>query len=169
LKVAGRAVTVRTEPGDASKPTEAVEVAKRGDLIVIDASGSVESACWGGNDSTASKQKGLSAVIVDGAIRDTAEIREMRFPAWAKAVTPKTGGPKRGGEINIPIECGGIRVNPGDIVMADDDGVVVVPQREAIEVLARSMEREALEKGITKKVLEGLTLSEALRAMHLTE
>jgi RraA family protein len=169
VKVAGYAVTVRTEPGDASKPTEAVELAKSGDIIVIDAKGSDESACWGGNDSIGSKQKGLSGVIVDGAIRDTAEIRQMRFPTWARSATPRTGGPRRGGETNVPIECGGVRVTPGDIIMADDDGVVVIPQREAAEVLARSIQREALEKGIMRKVLDGLTLSEALRAMHPTE
>jgi 3-hexulose-6-phosphate synthase/6-phospho-3-hexuloisomerase len=169
IKVAGRAVTVRTEPGDPGKPTEAVGIATKGDIIVIDARGSEESACWGGNDSIGSKVKGLSAVIVDGAIRDTAEIMDMHFPTWCRAVTPRVGGEKRGGEINVPITCGGVRVNPGDVIMADDDGIVVIPSEEAAEVLEKSIEREALEKGIKAKVLEGLTLAEAGYAMHLPE
>jgi 3-hexulose-6-phosphate synthase/6-phospho-3-hexuloisomerase len=169
VKISGRAITVRTEPGDARIPTEAVGLAKKGDVIVIDAKGFEESACWGGNDSIGSKQKGLSAVIVDGAVRDTAEIREMAFPTWAKAITPRTGGGKGGGEMNIPITCGGITVNPGDIVVADEDGVVVVPKEQARDILAKSIEREKMEQGIKQKVLEGLTLAEALRALHLTE
>jgi regulator of RNase E activity RraA len=169
VKIAGRAVTVRTEPGDASKPTEAVGLARKGDIIVIDAGGSEESACWGGNDSIGSKTKGLSGVIVDGAVRDTAEIREMGFPTWARAVTPRTGGGKGGGEVNVPIECGGVGISPGDIVVADDDGVVVVPRGEADEVLQRSIAREALEKGIMKKVLDGLTLADALASFHFEE
>lgn len=169
LKIAGRAVTVRTPPGDAGKPTEAVEIANKGDVIVIDARGFEESACWGGNDSNGSKRKGLSAVIVDGAIRDTAEILEMKFPTWAKAVTPRTGGGVGRGEINIPIECGGILVNPGDIIVADDDGVVVIPKASVRDVLQKTIEREALEKGIMKKVREGLTLKEALDSYHFKE
>jgi regulator of RNase E activity RraA len=169
VKISGRAVTVQTEPGDASKPTEAVGLARKGDIIVIDARGFEESACWGGNDSIGSKTKGLSGVIVDGAVRDTAEIREMGFPTWAKAVTPRTGGGKGGGAVNIPIVCGGVSISPGDIVVADDDGVVVVPKDEANAILQRSIAREALEKGITKKVLEGLTLADALASFHFKE
>jgi regulator of RNase E activity RraA len=166
VKVCGRAVTVRTPPGDARKPTEAVELATKGDVIVIDAKGFEESACWGGNDSCGSKEKQLSAVVIDGAVRDTAEIRELGFPTWTKAVTPRTGGSVGGGEINVPIECGGVVVHPGDIIMADDDGVVVVPKNEAQGVLRESIKREALEKNIAKKVREGLTLAQALDAAH---
>lgn len=166
LKVCGRAVTVRAQPGDASKPTEAVAVAKKGEVIVIDAAGYEESACWGGNDSNASLRKGLSAVIVDGAVRDTTEIRQHGFPTWAKAVTPRTGGGAGGGEVGVPVRCGGIVVRPGDIVMADDDGVVVVPREKESEVLARAVDREALEKGIAAKVNGGATLAQALKEIH---
>jgi 3-hexulose-6-phosphate synthase/6-phospho-3-hexuloisomerase len=169
VKISGRAVTVRTEPGDARKPTEAVELAKKGEVIVIDAAGFEESACWGGNDSIGSKQKGLSAVIIDGAVRDTAEIMEMAFPTWVKSVTPNTGGGKGGGAINIQITCGGVSVNPGDIVVADDDGVVVIPKDMAQEILAKTIERENMERGIKEKVLGGMTLQEALVAIHLIE
>jgi 3-hexulose-6-phosphate synthase / 6-phospho-3-hexuloisomerase len=169
VKISGRAVTVRTEPGDARKPTEAVELAKKGEVIVIDAAGFEESACWGGNDSIGSKQKGLSAVIIDGAVRDTAEIMEMAFPTWVKSVTPNTGGGKGGGAINIPITCGGVSVNPGDIVVADDDGVVVIPKDMAQEILAKTIDRENMERGIKERVLGGMTLQEALVAIHLIE
>lgn len=166
VKVCGRAVTVRAQPGDASKPTEAVELARKGDVIVVDAAGYEETACWGGNDSNGSLHKGLSAVIVDGAIRDTAEIRQHGFPTWARAVTPRTGGGVSGGEVNVAIKCGGVVVRPGDIVMADDDGIVVIPREREKEILAKAIDREALEKGIAKRVNEGATLAEALRAIH---
>jgi 3-hexulose-6-phosphate synthase/6-phospho-3-hexuloisomerase len=169
VKISGRAVTVRTEPGDARKPTEAVELAKKGEVIIIDAAGFQESACWGGNDSIGSKTKGLSAVIVDGAVRDTLEIVDMAFPTWAKAVTPNTGGGKGGGAINVQIICGGVTVNPGDLVVADDDGVVVIPKDMAEGVLAKTIEREDMERGIKEKVLSGMTLREALVAIHLVE
>src|SRR5271170_3552486 len=162
VKISGRAVTVRTEPGDARKPTEAVELAKKGEVIVIEAAGFEESACWGGNDSIGSKQKGLSAVIVDGAVRDTAEIIEMAFPTWAKAVTPNTGGGKGGGAVNVTITCGGVSVNPGDLIVADDDGVVVIPRDMAQGILAKTIERENMERGIKEKVLGGMTLQEAV-------
>lgn len=161
-RVCGRAVTVRAQPGDASKPTEAVGRAKKGEVIVIDAQGYEESACWGGNDSNASVHKGLSGVVIDGAVRDTTEIRHHGFPTWAKAVTPRSGAAVGGGEVEVPINCGGVVVRPGDIVMADDDGVVVVPREREKEILLKAIEREGFEKRIAAKVDKGSTLAQAL-------
>ncbi len=162
VTIAGRAVTVRTGPGDPRKPTEAIEQARPGDVIVIEARSSEESACWGGGDSTGSFHRGLSGAVVDGAIRDVAAIRALGFPVWARSITPKTGEPTGVGEINVQIQCGGVIVNPGDIVIADDDGVAVVPAQEAESVLQRSIEREAAEQAVMQEIRNGLGILEAL-------
>ena len=162
VTVAGRAVTVRTEPGDPKKPTEAVTIAGRGDIIVIEARSSQETACWGGVDSFASTQGGLAGAIVDGAVRDTAEIRAIGFPVWSRAVTPKTSEAVGRGEINVQIQCGGVVVNPGDIVVADDDGVVVVPGNEAAIVLEASIKRERIEQRIKQEIRSGANVLEAI-------
>ena len=161
VTIAGRAITVRTGIGDPTKPTEAIELASSGDIIVIAAAGSEESACWGGCDSTGSSHRGLSGAVVDGAIRDVAEIRSLRFPVWARSTTPLTGEATGEGEINVPIRCGGVLVNPGDIVVADDDGVAVVPSGEAEAVLEEAIKREHLEQAVMQEIRNGLGILEA--------
>ena len=106
----GRAVTVRTYPGDWAKPVEAIDVAEPGDVIVID-SGGVGPAVWGELATQSAIQKGISGVVVNGAIRDSGEIRKLQFPAFAKLVMPNAGEPKGFGEIGIPINISGITID----------------------------------------------------------
>lgn len=130
IKLIGNAVTVRTLPGDWAKPVEAIDIAKEGDVIVIDAGG-VGPAIWGELATHSALQKKISGVVVHGAIRDIAEIRKLNFPAFTKMVMPNAGEPKGFGEINIPIQISGIQINPGDWIVGDDDGLMAIPLAEA--------------------------------------
>ena len=130
IKLIGNAVTVKTFPGDWAKPVEAIDIAKEGDVIVIDAGG-VGPAIWGELATHSALQKKISGVVIHGAMRDIAEIRKLNFPAFTKMVMPTAGEPKGFGEINIPILISGIRINPGDWIIGDDDGLMVIPLSEA--------------------------------------
>jgi len=130
IKLVGNAITVRTFPGDWAKPVEAIDVAKEGDVIVIDAGG-VGPAIWGELATHSALQKKISGVVINGAMRDIAEVRKLNFPAFTKIVMPTAGEPKGFGEINTPILISGIRINPGDWIIGDDDGLMVIPLAEA--------------------------------------
>lgn len=130
IKLIGNAVTVRTYPGDWAKPVEAIDVAKEGDVIVIDAGGAGP-AVWGELATHSAMQKKINGVVINGAMRDISEIRKLGFPAFTKMITPAAGEPKGLGEINVPIRISGIQINPGDWVVGDDDGLMVIPLSEA--------------------------------------
>ena len=133
----GPAVTVRSFPGDWAKPVEAIDVAKEGDVIVIDTSG-VGPAVWGELATESAKNKGLAGLVVNGAVRDTGVIRSLSFPVWSKHVTSHAGNPHGLGEINVPIEISAQRICPGDWIVADDDGVMVLPAGRAVEMANRA-------------------------------
>ena len=156
LKMVGPAVTVRTYPGDWAKPVEAIDVANPGEVIVIDAGG-VGPAVWGELATHSCLAKGLKGVVIDGAIRDTPDIREMKFPAFARIITGQAGEPKGLGEINVPITIGGIRVNPGDWVVGDDDGVIVLPKADVVEMTNRAMDCLERENRIRAEIDRGKT------------
>ncbi|MDR4509260.1 MAG: orotidine 5'-phosphate decarboxylase [Candidatus Brocadiaceae bacterium] len=130
FKLIGNAVTVRTCPGDWAKPVEAIDIAQEGDIIVIDAGG-VGPAVWGELATQSALQKKIGGAVVFGAIRDVAEIRKLEFPVFTKMVMPNAGEPKGLGEINVPIHISGIHINPGDWVIGDDDGCMVLPFSDA--------------------------------------
>jgi 3-hexulose-6-phosphate synthase/6-phospho-3-hexuloisomerase len=147
LRMVGRALTVWTYPGDWSKPVEAIDVAEEGQVIVIDAGGKPP-AVWGEKATKSCLQRNLAGVLIDGAIRDVANIREMKFPAFAKIITPVAGEPKGQGMIDVPVKIGGQYIRTGDWIVGDDDGVVVIPQEKAVEVANRAqvvVEREERE------------------------
>jgi len=156
-KMVGQAVTVRTYPGDWAKPVEAIDQAKGGDVIVIDAGG-VGPAVWGELASHSAQEKNLAGVVIDGAVRDVTEIRRMKFPAFAKMITPAAGEPKGFGEIGVPVNISGTKVFPRDWVIGDDDGVIIIPDKKAIEFTNRAMDVLERENRIRKEVKEGGTL-----------
>jgi 3-hexulose-6-phosphate synthase/6-phospho-3-hexuloisomerase len=158
-KMVGRAVTVRTYPGDWAKPVEAIDQAGEGDVIVIDAGGAGP-AVWGELASHSAKGKKLAGVVVDGAVRDVKEIRGMNFPAFAKMITPAAGEPKGFGEIGVPVTISGTTVFPGDWIVGDDDGVMVLPDKKAIEFTNRAMDVLERENRIRKEIQEGGTLGQ---------
>jgi 3-hexulose-6-phosphate synthase/6-phospho-3-hexuloisomerase len=157
LKMIGPAFTVRTYPGDWAKPVEAIDEAPPGSVIVIDAGG-VGPAVWGELATHSCLEKKIAGVVIDGAIRDVVEIRKLKFPAFARIIMPTAGEPKGFGEMGVPVKVGGVRVFPGDWVFGDDDGVVVIPQKRAVEITNRAMDVLEKENRIRKEIKEGGTL-----------
>jgi 3-hexulose-6-phosphate synthase/6-phospho-3-hexuloisomerase len=160
-RIAGKALTVRTYPGDWSKPVEAIDVAEKGDIIVIDAGGTGK-AVWGELASQSCKTKGIVGVVIDGFARDIEDIEKIKFPVFARGAKPAAGEPKGFGEINVPIVCGGVNVKPGDFIVCDSDGVVVVPKEEAVEIANRAQDVFEREDRVREEIKEGSTLSKVL-------
>lgn len=158
VKLIGQAITVRTYPGDFAKPVEAIDKAKKGDVVIIDAGG-VGPVVWGELATHSAIQKELAGVVIDGGIRDVSEIIELKFPAYARIITPSTGEPRGFGEIGIPIKIGGLRVFNGDWLIGDEDGIVVVPQQRAVEIANRAMDVLERENRIREEIKAGGTLS----------
>jgi len=158
-KLVGRAVTVRTYPGDWAKPVEAIEIAKKGEVIVIDAGGT-EPAVWGELASHSAKRKGISGVVIWGAIRDIEEIKKIKFNAFSKLVCSNAGEPRGFGEINVPIQISGILIRPQDYIIGDEDGLVVVPKEKAVEISNRAIDIYEKENRIREEIRRNSTLSE---------
>jgi 3-hexulose-6-phosphate synthase/6-phospho-3-hexuloisomerase len=165
IRMAGRAVTVRTYPGDWAKPVEAIDIAEKGDVIVVDAGG-VGPAIWGELATYSALQRGVAGVVIDGAIRDTHDIAQMKFPAFTRLIMPNAGEPKGFGEIGVPIQVGSHRVENGDWVLGDDDGVVVLPRSMATEYANRSMDVLERENRIRQEIKEGSTLSKVTELLR---
>ncbi|NYT02437.1 MAG: bifunctional hexulose-6-phosphate synthase/ribonuclease regulator [Methanosarcinales archaeon] len=161
-KMVGKAITVQTYQGDWAKPVEAIDEGGPGDVIVI-YNGSRHVAPWGGLATLSCKQKGIEGVVVDGAVRDVDEVRKMNYPLFASAVIPNAGEPKGMGEINAEITCGGQTVRPGDYIIGDDCGVVVVPRERAYEIARRAKEVEKNESRLYEEISRGSTLSQVAR------
>ncbi|MBN2025733.1 MAG: orotidine 5'-phosphate decarboxylase [Actinobacteria bacterium] len=159
LKMAGPALTVRSYPGDWAKPVEAIDLAEEGDVIVIDAGG-MGPALWGELATHSCIQQKAAGVVIDGAIRDTVEIRALGFPAFSRLITPTAGEPKGFGEINVPIKIGGKRIFPGDWMVGDDDGVVVIPRDKVVEIANRAMDVLEKENRLRGEIEAGSTLSQ---------
>ncbi len=163
----GAALTVKLYPGDLVDCLDALAVAQAGDVIVVDAAGETETSIWGGLMAGLCQQKGVVGAVVDGAIRDIDEIKALRFPIFSRAIVPRsTHSPysKRLEpiEVNVPIQCGGVLVSPGDIVLADEIGVVVIPREQAGEVLARAQAQAAQEEATRQRIRQGKTVEEIL-------
>ncbi len=160
-KMVGTAVTVQTFEGDWAKSVEAIDIAEDGDVIVI-YNGSKHIAPWGGLATLSCLNKGIAGIVIDGAVRDIEEIHKLGLPVFASNNVPNAGDPKGFGEINAEIKCGGMEVNPGDYVIGDDNGVVVVPKERAYEIARRAKEVEKSEKRLYDEIKRGSTLSEIL-------
>jgi len=134
-RVVGPAVTVAVPPGDFLLVSAALNQTRKGDVLVIDGRGATARAVWGDYFSTWAQGMGVKAVIIDGATRDVGGIEALRFPVFARGTTsrgPTLLGP---GEVNVPVSCGGVCVQPGDLVVADREGVVVIPLRRLDDLL----------------------------------
>lgn len=161
-KMVGTAVTVQTFMGDWAKPVEAIDVAGRGDVIVI-YNGSRNVAPWGGLATQSCLNKGIAGVVVDGAVRDIDDIRKMDLPVFATCHVPNAGEPKGFGEINSEIVCGNQTVRPGDYIVGDDNGVVVIPRERVYEIARRAKEVEKTEQRLSEEIRRGATLSEVMQ------
>lgn len=137
VHVVGTAITVRLSDGDLEPIVPAVDLLQPGDVLVVDHGGRESLACWGELTSLAAKQRGCVGVVVDGAVANLAEIAGHGLPTFARGVAA-LGGRRlaQGGGVNVPVQCGGVAVHPGDLVLADDDGIVIVPPPRLDDVLA---------------------------------
>ena len=162
VKVAGKALVVRTIAGDWAKPVEAIDMAKKGEIIVIDNGGRTDVAPWGELATWSCVSKGIVGVVIDGAVRDIDGIKETGIAMFAKGVCPNAGEPKGFGEIGAEINCCGQSVRNGDWIVADESGVVVVPKERAYEVARRALEIHKNEVRIRAEIKSGGTLSDLL-------
>ena len=161
-KMVGRAVTVQTFAGDWAKPVEAIDIADPGEVLVI-YNGSDHVAPWGGLATLSCLNKGIGGVVIDGAVRDIDEIEQLDLPVFASSSVPNAGEPKGFGEINAEIVCGAQAVKPGDYIVGDDNGVVVVPKERAYEIARRAKEVEKTERRLYDEIRKGHTLSEIMK------
>jgi len=159
MKMVGPALTVRAYPGDWAKPVEAIDLAEEGDVIIIDAGG-IGPALWGELATHSAIQKKVAGVVIDGAIRDTPEIRSLGFPSFSRLIMPTAGEPKGFGEVNVPVKVGGRRVFPGDWLVGDDDGVMVIPRDKVVEITNRAMDVLEKENRLRGEIEAGSTLSQ---------
>jgi 4-hydroxy-4-methyl-2-oxoglutarate aldolase len=139
-RVCGPAFTVQTPQGEHSAVKRALEHAAPGDVIVVDGGAFVGCALWGDRMSLQAQERGVAGVVIDGAVRDVAQVAELGFPLFAMTSVPTGPRTDLDGELGGAITCGGRRVEPGDLVVGDDDGVVVIPRLVAAVVLRRIAE-----------------------------
>ncbi len=161
-KMVGTAITVQAFAGDWAKTVEAIDIAKGGDVIVI-YNESKDIACWGGLATLSALNKGISGVVIEGAARDLDEIENLGLPIYTSNTVPNAGDPKGFGEINAEITCGGQTVKPGDYIVGDESGVVVIPRERAYELARRAKEVNKEEKRLFDEIRRGGTLSEILK------
>ncbi|MCQ9208309.1 MAG: orotidine 5'-phosphate decarboxylase [Omnitrophica bacterium] len=165
IKIAGPALTVRTYPGDWAKTVEAVDQAEGGQILVIDAGG-VGPAVWGELTTHGAIQAKIAGVVINGAVRDTGEIRKLKFPLFSKIITSAAGEPKGFGEIGIPIVVAETRVRSGDWIVGDDDGVVCIPQEKITEVANRAMGILEQENRLRAEIDRGSTLAKVIELLR---
>jgi len=156
-KIAGPAVTILKEEALVTEPPtltmEAMENASPGDVLVIVMEGEKDVAGWGGLMTAGAIVKELAGTILDCGTRDVIEIEETRYPVFARSIVPSTSpGRYVTSAIQVPVMCGGVRVNPGDIIVGDRDGVVVVPREHAAEVLKAALGMEETERQMTREI-----------------
>lgn len=156
--IAGPAVTAINVPGDNLTMHLSLSYTQPGDVLVTSFLGSYSyNALWGELATLAGIGKKIAGVIADGAVRDVKAIQANSFPVWSRSIFARTSNIEEIGAINVPAVCGGVLVHPGDIIVADDDGVVVVPLKEAEEILDRAKKRAAREMEIRELLLNGST------------
>jgi 4-hydroxy-4-methyl-2-oxoglutarate aldolase len=147
-RIAGTALTVNVTPGDFGLISYAVEAARAGDILVIGGGGLTRRAYWGDYFSRWAQNFGVKGAIVDGAARDSNGFEAIGFPVFARAVTPYQPALHGPSEVNVPVSCGGVAVLPGDVIVADNEGIIVLPLRHLDEALANVRAKIELEKTI---------------------
>jgi len=144
-RIAGSAVTILVHPGDNWMIHVAIELCRPGDILVVGCSTDNADGFFGDLLAVSCQARGVKGLVIDGGVRDTRDLKEMRFPVWSRAVNAKGTVKETVGAVNIPIVCAGQYVTPGDVVIADDDGVVIVERRYAAQALTGGQKRETNE------------------------
>jgi 4-hydroxy-4-methyl-2-oxoglutarate aldolase len=175
MKLCGSALTVKAQPGDNLVFHKALYVAQPGDVIVADAQGYTEAGPWGEVMAVAACARGITGLVINGAVRDAEAMTALGFPVFARAVCIKGTEKAYLGAINHPLNLDNITIHPGDLILGDRDGLVVVAREEAETVLEKSLAREEKEKDIMERLRRGETtleiygLGDILKARGLTE
>jgi 4-hydroxy-4-methyl-2-oxoglutarate aldolase len=154
-EAAGTAVTVLAHPGDNWMIHVAVEQCRPGDILVVGCTSDNTDGMFGDLLATSLKARGVTGLVIDAGCRDVKSLREMGFPVWSKAISAKGTVKATLGAVNIPVVCAGINVEPGDAVIADDDGVVVIRRKDAAEVVVKGEKRHADEESKRKQLASG--------------
>lgn len=160
IRLCGRAFTVTCWPGDNLPLHYALSQAEPGDVLVVEAGGYPGAGLWGDVMTTAAQARGVTGLIVNGAVRDACIVSEMRFPVFSRSLCMKGGSKRVEGTLREPIVWGGERIEHGDFLVGDDDGVVVIGRQNLDATLAAAAEREAREEAFRKRLLEGETTVE---------
>ena len=168
-RMAGPAVTVCVHTADILMVGITLSHCPKGSVLVIDGQGELNTALWGEVTTLAARLKGLQGVVIDGAIRDLYKIRHDKLPVFARGVVPNAGGVQYAGEFQVPVQCGGAIVHPGDWVVGDEDGVVVIPQDRLASVIEGAKRLAVVEKKIEDEVAKGKDLATLLRYHELLE
>lgn len=160
MKICGPAVTVSSPPVDNIMLHEAILAAQPGDVLVIEVSGVYDAGYWGDIMTKAAMERQIRGIVIDGCVRDSQDIIDMGFPVFARGLCIRGTGKKGGGSINQPVQIGDIQVMPGDLIVGDADGVVVIPRLEVEDVLIAAQKREEDEKRISEELKKGKSTME---------
>ena len=161
-KILGKIITVQTSAYDWGTALDAIDLAKKGDILFILTDGD-DSAVWGELTSKTAQQKGIAGTVVYGAVRDVAAVKKLDYPVFTRSIVPNAGKPLGDGEVNVPLEYGGITINPGDVVLGDDCGVIVVPGELFRKAIHKALEIKEGEKEIIERIEKGHSLSSIIR------
>ncbi len=154
-RVSGAAVTVSCHPGDNLMIHAAVEVCQPGDVLVVVTTSESTDGMFGDLLGTSCQAHGVAGLIIDAGVRDTAELTAMKFPVWSKAISPQGTVKASPGSVNVPVVCAGVIVNPGDVIVGDADGVVVVARAAAADVAKAGQQRIAKEEKTRERLANG--------------
>ena len=174
-RIVGAALTVRTFPADNLMIHKAVTLAKPGDVLVVNAGGYKDYAVFGDLLGLSCKVHEVAGLVIDGATRDAEGMQAIRFPVFARAILPAGPFKDSPGAINVPVSCAGVPVRPGDIIVGDADGVVVVPQEHAADILAKAQAAVVKEQVMRERILKGeyiydiLKLGDVLKGLGIPE